>query len=223
MNCHASPSTANIEQPHPGHEPQLATNQVIFDGLCFVETRVAGVEVSARVGHRLSEDQPVEIVADVVMMCDRRCITILGVDTTTDAGLFGWRCRGKAENPKFAGCPDQCWNVSSTKFLTDHVGRIPRHVLSRRKGLDDGTLEIDLSGHIRSAKAKLTRCPQDVTEGLRRFDHDYVRSRCAQKGTIPKLDGHRSRIVQERGHQRFHDLSDCFCHRHIAKTRNLGS
>ncbi len=45
-------------------------------------------------------------------------------------------------------------------------------------------LDIDLSGYIGSGEAELTWSPQDVTEGLPRFDHDYVLARCAQKRTI---------------------------------------
>jgi hypothetical protein len=53
------------------------------------------------------------------------------------------------------------------------------------------SLDSDLSGYIGSGKAELTRSPQDVTEGLPRFDHDYVLTRCAQKRTITE----RIRIV----------------------------
>ena len=53
------------------------------------------------------------------------------------------------------------------------------------------SLDSDLSGYTGSGKAELTRSPQDVTEGLPRFDHDYVLARCAQKRTITE----RIRIV----------------------------
>jgi hypothetical protein len=46
------------------------------------------------------------------------------------------------------------------------------------------SLDNDLSGYIGSGKAELTRSPQDVTEGLPRFDHDYLLASCAQKRTI---------------------------------------
>ena len=77
VDHHRAPSAADVEQAHALAlvEAELAGDEVVLRRLGLVERHVVVDEAGARVGHRLAEDDPVEVVADVVVMADRPRIT----------------------------------------------------------------------------------------------------------------------------------------------------
>ena len=68
---HPAPAAAEVEQPLPGLQVELAGDQVVLRGLRLLERRVLGGEQRAGVGHRRTEDHLVERVGDVVVVVDR--------------------------------------------------------------------------------------------------------------------------------------------------------
>ena len=68
---HASPATADVEQPHTRPQLELAADQVELLVLGLLEGRVEGRVDRTGVGHRRAEQQLVEPVRHVVVVMDR--------------------------------------------------------------------------------------------------------------------------------------------------------
>jgi hypothetical protein len=81
----SSPASADVEQALPRSEVELAADQVELLRLRVVQRRVGSRENRAGVGHRRAEHELIEPVRDVVMVCDRRCVTPPAVTRETSA------------------------------------------------------------------------------------------------------------------------------------------
>ncbi|CAB4919555.1 unannotated protein [freshwater metagenome] len=90
---HAAPPAADIEEGHTRFEAELAADEIELRILCGLEGGVGGRKDRACVGHRRSEDPPVEAVRDVVMVLDGVGVTALGVPRTAELTLLGRRGR----------------------------------------------------------------------------------------------------------------------------------
>jgi hypothetical protein len=67
----AAPAAADVQQPHARTERQLAAHQVDLGILRGLQPDRLVVPDGAGVDHRRPEHQPVEVVADVVVVGDR--------------------------------------------------------------------------------------------------------------------------------------------------------
>jgi hypothetical protein len=76
MHDHATPTTANVKQAHAGMQPQFATNQIVLGPLRVGERRPRAGKVRTRIGHRLAENQTIEVAGDVVVVGNRLSVTI---------------------------------------------------------------------------------------------------------------------------------------------------
>ena len=72
VDGHRAPAAADVEQPPAGPlvEPELAADQLVLGGLGVGEVHAGVGEPGARVRHRRPEHEPVEVVADVVVVAD---------------------------------------------------------------------------------------------------------------------------------------------------------
>ena len=71
MDQHRAPAAADVEQPLARLQPQLAADMVELVGLRLVDAVGEIGEIAAAVDHAFVEEEPVEIVRDVVVMLDR--------------------------------------------------------------------------------------------------------------------------------------------------------
>ena len=71
-----APPAADVEEAVPGGEPELPADQVELLPLRLAEPLAALGEVGAGVDHRLVEEEPVEVVGDVVVVPDRERRTL---------------------------------------------------------------------------------------------------------------------------------------------------
>ncbi len=62
-----APAAADVEQRHPGLQAQLAQRQVDLGELRLVQCQIIALEVGAAVRLRRVEEEPVEVVGEVVM------------------------------------------------------------------------------------------------------------------------------------------------------------
>ena len=65
-----TPAAADVEQRHAGLEAELAKGEVDLGELRLLERHVVALEVRAAVGLRRVEEQPEEVVGQVVMRLD---------------------------------------------------------------------------------------------------------------------------------------------------------
>jgi hypothetical protein len=103
MEEHAAPATTDVEEAHPGTESELAADQVVLGLLGGLEAVVEAFEPGARVRHRLAEHQAVEVVADVVVVADRRRVSPERVPDSDGQHLLGRRRRRRAEGAEAVG------------------------------------------------------------------------------------------------------------------------
>ena len=71
IDQHRAPAAADVEQAFARLQPQLAADMVELVGLRLVDAVGEIREVAAAVDHALVEEEPVEIVRNVVVMLDR--------------------------------------------------------------------------------------------------------------------------------------------------------
>ena len=70
VKCEPAPARADLEHVHPGPEPGALGHDPVLRPLGVAERLVGRCEDRARVGHRLVEEQAVEVVAEVVVALD---------------------------------------------------------------------------------------------------------------------------------------------------------
>ena len=101
---HAAPAAADVEQPLPGLEVELAGDQVVLLGLRLLERRVLGREDRAGVGHRRAEDQLVEAVGDVVVVVDHLGVAAHRVPQALDRPAPARQVLLRRRRRRLAGC-----------------------------------------------------------------------------------------------------------------------
>ena len=127
-----APAAADVEEAFAGAQTQLAADQVELGELRVLQ-RVAGVaEVGARVDHARVEPEPVEVVADVVVMLDRVAVEPCGMARWLDGSAFAprprprhptgfrrgespppcrRRCRCRLRRTRCRACPGSDWRA----------------------------------------------------------------------------------------------------------------
>ncbi len=114
VDQHRSPPAPDVEEPHARSEPELATDEVVLVRLGGREVLLGAAVHRARIGHRRSEDHPVELVRHVVVVRDRLGVTMLRVEATMEVRLLGGRLQRS--------------QPSQTRGLHDVEGEVPRQV-----------------------------------------------------------------------------------------------
>ena len=163
VDHHRTPSTSDVEQPHPLAlvEPELAGDEVVLRRLSIVERHVVVHEAGARVGHRLAEHDPVEVVADVVVVADRPRVTAQRMPSTLQPHLLRRRGRRPSDHPGALRCRDGLDDGPPPKAEVLGAGVA--------QDLDDGdevALGIDLTGDVGPAEPELVGLPQHPANGI---------------------------------------------------------
>ena len=108
MDGHRAPAAAHIEQPGSGAliETELATDQFVLGRLRLLEGGAVGFEPGARIGHARAEDEPIEVVAHVVVVADHRGIPGRRVEPARRSAFLGRRGERRSEGPQPPGGVD---------------------------------------------------------------------------------------------------------------------
>jgi len=105
-----APAAADIEKALARRQPQLAADVVELGPLGRIDVFPAGLEIGARIDHLLVEPEPVEVVADVVVVAD---VGAVGLRLVSRRRQFGpHRDRGTGELDQAGGDPNRLRNVA---------------------------------------------------------------------------------------------------------------
>src|ERR1700693_1966229 len=99
MQRHRSPSAADIKKAHarPFVQTQLATDQIVLGLLGCLQRHGLSDESPTRIGHAWTEHKLVEVIADVVVVADDLCVTLLGVSDPSRFRLCRRSRQGRAD------------------------------------------------------------------------------------------------------------------------------
>src|SRR5262249_30290216 len=87
---HAAPSAADVEQTHSRLEPELATDQLVLRVLRGFESDGWRRPHRARICERRAEQDPVEVVREVVVVRDRSRVARARVPPSVETSLLRW-------------------------------------------------------------------------------------------------------------------------------------
>ncbi len=162
MDCHRSPPAADVEEtcPRPPVEGELAADQLVLGRLGLLQGRRLGDEPRARVGHRLAEDQPVEVVAHVVVVADRSGVPGRGVESPGGAALLGWRGEGAAEGAELPGRSQRL----RQRPPADRAQIAGRRVTQRPQQREDVPFDGHLAAHEGARDPELAGRPEDAPD-----------------------------------------------------------
>jgi hypothetical protein len=131
--------------------------------LGVVDTSPGILEVSARIGHRLTQDAPVEVVRDVVVMGDRGRISLPRWAKADEPGLL-WRGLGrKPDRSQPPSRPQRAHPLGGTKPDVDMPIRRAEQI-PEREHLEDVAFHVDLTGDVCTSKTELARRGEDSTQ-----------------------------------------------------------
>jgi hypothetical protein len=189
-----SPTGADVEQALPRLEVELAADQVELLRLRVVQRRVGSRENRAGVGHRRAEHQLIEPVRDLVMMCDRRCITPPAVTRETPAPGRGRLLRRHART-------SQQPHLTAKQKPQQLAGmNVPPAVrMERTQGGVEVAVNLEGPRDIRSRDAELPRGGEHETNRLGRAHLDRG-ERIPRPGRAPVIGPKRNRgiVINER-------------------------
>jgi hypothetical protein len=152
------PAAADVEQPLPLLQAELAADYVQLRGLRVVQRLAVAAEKGRRVGHVLVQQQFVELVRQVVVVRDRRPVAPAGVQTTGQPGL---RCGSRRRRTDGAEPGGQRGGLDS--LTRGHARRRrPRPADSPRppQPVAEVALDVDAPGHIRAGKPHFAWHPE---------------------------------------------------------------
>ncbi len=198
---HRAPSAPDVEQSGAGVavEAELAAHEFVLGGLGLLEIRGRGDEAGARVGPAGPEDEPVEVVAHVVVVADGPGVPCRGVDPAGRPALLGRRRQGSPEGPEPTGRPHR----GRQRAGSDAAEVAGRSVAERGQHLEDVPLDGEVTGHERTRQPEFPRGPQDAAErvGGVEVDHPYRVVR-TEHTSVPEAEPHPDAVAHERLHHR---------------------
>jgi hypothetical protein len=146
------PARSHVQEPHTRSQTEFPFDQPVLGNLRVVERHVGVLEKGARVRHRLSEKEPVEIVRHVVVMPDRVRVPSLGMKLSFEAHFFrGWREREakrvrviRAERGRRPSLPPDTEVGGAFRFYDP---------VPQPEQIEDVTLDVEVSGDVGPRKA----------------------------------------------------------------------
>ena len=164
-------------------EAELAADEVVLGCLRRCERHARIAEPGAGVGHRGSQHQPVEVVADVVVVPDDLCVASGGVASASGVHLFGGRRGGPAESPQVPGCDRRA------RQRPQPGPQVRRRGPQRQNGVEEVSVDVDVAGDEGPAHAELPRRPQQLPQRFDRPDtDDRVRIGRPPARAVPELE-----------------------------------
>ena len=185
----AAPAAADVQQPHPGRQAELAADEVELGLLGGVQPGVLVGPDGAGVDQRGSEDQRVEVVADVVVVGDRGGVPVAGVppDPARAAGTPRAAARA-ADRPRPARRRCARAPASSRARGPGEGGRRgqPADRAQRVQRREDVVLQVDVAGHVGPGETELAGRPHQPAERQRRPDRPGPGPRPDRPRTRPR-------------------------------------
>ncbi len=185
-----APAAADIEQAHARLEIELAADQVELGPLRVGQRLVRAGEVRARVGHRLVEQQPVEVVGQVVVVRDRRAVAAAGVQPAAQPGLGRRRLRGRADGAEPGGRARGGQlgpRAEGDAAARAGAGQLP----GPPEAVGEVALDVDVTGDVGAGQAQLPRRPQQPAQGPARADDEHRPVARAGLAAVPGPQPHR--------------------------------
>ncbi len=154
---HPTPAAAQVEQAHPGAQPEFARNQVELLLLGLLEAGVGLGKHRAGVGHRRAEHLLVEGVGDVVVVTDRVRVALAGVPQSLGdpaparQSLLAGRFR--RHQPPPAQLLDQGRQLHGRRWTETPLAEQPQRLV-RVTGMD--ALEVEVARDVRPDHPEVT-------------------------------------------------------------------
>jgi hypothetical protein len=171
----------------------------VLGGLGLLEGRVVGEEPSARVGHARAEDQPVELVAHVVVVADDRGVPRRRVELAGRSALLG---RGGKRQPDGAQAKGRI--DDGGQGPQSHLAELaPRGVVQHTQQGEDVSFDGEVPGDEGPGHAQLAGRPQDPAHGVGRSDPQRPDPVGRPYGApVPELETDRGAGPDESAYQR---------------------
>ncbi len=153
-----APAAAHVEQPLPGLEAELATDQLQLGALRVGQGVVARGPVGTRVGHAGVQDELVEGGRQVVVAGDHGLVAGPAVPAAADAelaaGRFGWR----AEDLQLSRCPGRGPGRRGQRDTTFWC--VPQGAPDVAQAVGEVALEVEVAADVGAGQAELARPPE---------------------------------------------------------------
>jgi hypothetical protein len=183
----AAPAATDVEHPLARLDRQLAGDGVELHHLRLLERlRVALGEVRAAVGHRLVEEEPEELVGDVVVVADGAGVALLAVAAAGRDELGG----GARRRHRQSGGADRGEGQGALVGAVQR-GRLPA-VEQGDRGVD--VIDLQLPGDVGAAEPELARGAERVGGGAGRADGEgrALAGGGGKARSVPELDRERA-------------------------------
>ncbi len=193
-----APAAADVQQPHAGPQAQLAADQVELGRLGVLQAPALRRPVRAGVHHRGAEHEAVEVVADVVVVADRRAVAAAAVQPAPDgARLLGGR-RGLqpqdaglhrgAQQPPAPGAD----RVGDAEVQPADLGALGEVRDGREHLVEVGVGgDFEVAGDVGPGEAELARLPDQPTGGPPVAQHQGGGAGRPGQAAVPGLDPQR--------------------------------
>jgi len=157
---------------HAWSEAELATDQIQLRGLRIVQRLARVGEIGRRVSHVVVEQQPVEVVGQVVMMGDDGPIAAPGVQPAGQSRL-GLRGFGRqTDRPQPHRTQDRR-RPGAQRYR--HTGALVRsgQPPGPPQTLGQVTIDIDVTGHVGPRQAEFSGAPEQSTQSATGTHHQH--------------------------------------------------
>ncbi len=145
----AAPAAADVEEALPGLQAQLAADEVQLAELRRLEVGSAIGEVPAGVDHPAVEEEPVEVVRDIVMVADGFAVALHRVQPPRKM------CRPPTDGPRPAPAPRQPAEVGERRELPGPSPGAFRERIGEAEDAFDVPLDVEVVVEVRLRECQL--------------------------------------------------------------------
>ena len=191
VDRHGAPAAADVEQPLPGPQAELAADEVELVALGALQGAVLGLPVGARVHHRGAEDELVEVVADVVVVADGAPVACAwcagrrrGGGSPPRGGAGGSGGPASATSPRAAARTSgsrRAW--PRPRASSPALPHQPGHQV---EGGVQVALDVQVAGDPGAGQPQFARLPQQAAQGTPVADDEGGRRRAAPPRDRPR-------------------------------------
>ena len=191
------PATPDVEQSLSLAQAELAADQVELRRLRLLQRPGGRGPVRAGVGHRGVEDEPVEVVGQVVVVGDRGPVAFSTVDGAGELRLHQRRLRPRPHHAEPQRQPDRLQPLTRAQ----RGSLIPRADAAPDPAEPVGqvALHVDLAGDERLGQAEFVGPPQQSSQRATVAQHEHRSVGRAGLGTVPRPYPYRQLSQQSDG------------------------
>jgi len=175
VDRHRAPAAADVQEPLPGRQGELAADEFELVALGVLESAVRGLPVGAGVHHGRAEDECVEVVADVVVVADGAPVGAAGVQVARAADLLAGR-RGRQRGP---GEPQQTAGRGAELGVAQRLGErtgvlaaFPDMAGEHAESGVEVAVDAEVAGDPGAGEAQFAGLPQQPAQGAAVADEE---------------------------------------------------